>query len=210
MTYNKEENMSTSLKRLIMEMPIEYPATVGDAYNFPEYNLVMAKNIEKKYKYLGSYIYLAQEFKLYKETNENIVSYALLINAKDNNDYMGLIFDLEEVTINNIKGLRSISVIRSRLVDISNFHHLALDFLFKYLIKNFNFITSDWVHTFLGKRFWENIIDNGIEGGYYLYAYNSKNEDCILLNDKNNQNIDDFYEKDKKEYRFIISNVKLC
>ena len=195
-----EKYLQSIKENYIKESPQEIKnITVGERYDNPDINQYICQEyLKSNPERLGEFQFYTKRYELYQKTEENIIYYAL-IDGK----YIILSYDVRPLTIGNLKGVESLSVIQSRIGDRSSWQFIARHFVFGYILKEYDFILSDKKHTSLGKTFWKGLFIESLNK-FKCYVYNPKDNNLIVLTDVNQ--FETYYEKQYENFKFIISN----
>ena len=150
--------------------------------------------IEKKSKLLGIYNYGNFKFRIY-EYLEDGDSFIDLMDENSPTVYMH--HSYSEISIDNMNGIINHSIWNSR-----NMRGLARDWVFNTILKKYEFIMSDGVHTPKGKLYWSKLFDEGLEQNYKCGTIDIKTNNFTLVNSIDN--LDDAYHDKKADIRLII------
>ena len=188
-----------SMEEFLKESPNLYSHNVERHEDWNGNNEKEAQRIIDNSEYLGIFDYKGLKYKLYSKKEKEYIFYYLL-----HSEWLSLLF-LHQVLptkLINLNGIESVDIWQNHaLRDFTS--KLATYWVFNYILKNYNFIMSDKLHTPLGKHFWFKLLKESLEKKLNMVVYDIRENKHISLN--NLDNFDDFYGNEGKgHFRFII------
>lgn len=201
MKINNSPQEIFNMEEFLKESPNLYTTNINRREDLDGNNEDKANKIIEKCKYLGQFnYYKGLKYRIYTEKENDDIFYYLLHETFPTLLFLHII---EEQNLLNLKGVESVDVWQNHaLRDFTK--NLSKEWIFNYILKNYDFIMSDKLHTPLGKSMWLKLIKEALdERKLKVVIHNIKENKYIKIDNVNN--VEDFYgPKDKGHYRFII------
>jgi hypothetical protein len=138
-----------------------------------------AVKIEKDSNLIGHHKYGSFTFRIYQKIEEDNIFINLM---EEHEPTIHLYHSYSEIKLDHFNGIVNHSIWNSR-----NFRGLARDWIFNNILKNYECVMSDGVHTPKGKWYWEKL---------FLEAF-SKKFKCGIIDMKNNNQFTEIKSKEE-------------
>jgi len=179
----------------IDESPVSYPGLLRQCDDDLLVNTKVAIEVEKNAKQIDDFrIGNNVRYRVFKHEENGSVYYYLL---DPNQPVLSLMHQIREIN----KGVESLDIWCSR-----RNRYLARSFWIPdYIMKHYDFMISDKVHTKDGKRFWKAIMEDFLEKKLSVSVINTKTQEKTPITSVDD--VETYYGKNAFHYRFIISNI---
>ena len=189
-----------NVEDFLKESPNLYSTNIDRREDWDGNNEDKANKIVERCKYLGQFnYYKGLKYRIYTEKENNNIFYYLLHETLPT---LLFLHSIEEIKLLNLNGVESLDIWQNHVLrDFTK--NLAKGWIFDYILKNYDFIMSDKLHTALGKSFWIKLLNEAFEKKLNVVVYNIKDDKYTKLDNTNN--VENFYDNQSKgHYRFII------
>jgi hypothetical protein len=194
LNYKKYIKEIYGISNLMIESPSDVPQFLNRFDSDPVLNRREAEKIEKRDKLIGIFKNGEQNFRIYKTIEDGMIFMNLLVEKQS---HIALIHEFEEIKIDNKIGISSKNIWQEK-----HTFGLARYWILEYILKNYEFISSDESHTPMGKLFWKKLISDVLDKKFKPFVYNTKTKEYIEIN--NNTNLESYWGAGKGMYKFII------
>ena len=158
-------------------------------------NSKSAVEVEKKDKFIENYKWESFTFRLFKIKQDDI-TFINLLDMKFPFIYMRHSF--REIKINKLNGIENSNIWSWRTM-----RGLARHWIFDKILKDYDFVLSDKVHTPKGEIFWKKLIGNAIDKRLKCNVFNPQTNK-VEFDVNSEKELEKYYGVDKAGYRFII------
>lgn len=198
MTNNPPKEVS--MEEFLKESPNLYSRNIERHEDWDGNNEKEVERIEKTCKNIGTFDFKGLKCKIYfNKENDNNFYYLI----DEQHPTLLFLHEIKEKNMLQLNGVESLDIWQNHILRGITNKGISRYWIFNFILKNYDFVMSDKLHTPVGKHFWMKLLKESIEE-YFLKSvvYNTKENKYTRLYKVDN--IDDFYSKDKDHLRFII------